>query len=91
MPPQGIARGVKNAGMPHTVVAKLAYQCRAHGAAIGSTIGESRTLSQNSSRRASRSSCKLPAISAPLIAPIEVPITQSGSSPASCSAWYTPT
>ena len=71
MPPQGIARGVKNAGMPHTVVAKLAYQCRAHGAAIGSTIGESRTLSQNSSRRASRSSCKLPAISAPLIAPIE--------------------
>jgi hypothetical protein len=28
---------------------------------------------------------------APLIAPIDVPMTQSGSMPASCSAWNTPT
>ena len=36
---------------------------------------------------ARRCSGGLPAISAALIAPIEVPITQSGSMPASCSAW----
>ena len=34
-----------------------------------------------------RSAGSLPAIRLALIAPIEVPITQSGSMPASCSAW----
>ena len=48
------------------------------------------TRFQNSRRRASRFCAVLPAISAPLIAPMEVPITQSGSTPDSCSASYTP-
>jgi hypothetical protein len=37
--------------------------------------------------RLRRSPGLLPAIRAPLIAPIEVPITQSGSMPPSVSAW----
>ena len=44
------------------------------------------TRLQNSRSLASRSPGALPAIKAALIAPIEVPITQSGSTPASCSA-----
>lgn len=48
------------------------------------------TRSQNACRRSSRCSAALPAIKAPLIAPIEVPITQSGAMPDSCNAWYTP-
>jgi hypothetical protein len=42
---------------------------------------------QNSSSRSSRFSGSLPAIRLALIAPIEVPMIQSGSIPASCSAW----
>src|SRR5262245_59355239 len=38
-----------------------------------------------------RRSGGLPAMIAPLIAPIEVPMIHSGSMPASCSAWNTPT
>jgi hypothetical protein len=41
---------------------------------------------QNSFNLGSRSSGSLPAISAALMAPIEVPMIQSGSMPASCSA-----
>ena len=33
----------------------------------------------------------VPAVTAALMAPIDVPMTQTGSIPASCSAWYTPT
>ena len=90
MPPQGTTRGMKNPGMPPIVVARFAYQWLAQGPAIGATDGARRTLSQNSRSRGRRSSNALPAMIAPLMAPIEVPITQSGSTPASCSAWYTP-
>ena len=41
---------------------------------------------QNSRSLASRSCGSLPAIRPALIAPIEVPMIQSGSMPASCSA-----
>jgi hypothetical protein len=43
-------------------------------------------MRQNASSRSMRRSRGLPAMMAPLMAPIEVPITQSGSTPASCSA-----
>ena len=42
---------------------------------------------QNSCRRSKRRATGFPAMIAPLMAPIEVPITQSGSMPASWSAW----
>jgi hypothetical protein len=42
---------------------------------------------QNSLRRASRFSGALPAMRLALMAPIEVPMIQSGSMPASWSAW----
>ena len=48
------------------------------------------TRCQNSCSRGRRSCGSLPAMSAPLMAPIEVPITQSGWMPASHSAWKTP-
>ena len=41
---------------------------------------------QNSRKRGSRLSISLPAIRLALIAPIEVPMIQSGSTPASCTA-----
>ena len=44
------------------------------------------TWPQKSRSRSRRCAGSLPQISAALIAPIEVPITQSGSMPASCSA-----
>ena len=44
------------------------------------------TLCQNSLSLAKRSSGLLPAMMAALIAPIEVPMIQSGSTPVSCSA-----
>ena len=43
-------------------------------------------LFQNSRKRDSRFCGELPAIRPALIAPIEVPMIQSGSMPASCSA-----
>lgn len=48
------------------------------------------TLSQNLRSRGSLSAGRLPVMIAPFTAPIEVPITQSGSVPASCIASYTP-
>ena len=47
---------------------------------------ERSTRRQNSCSLGSRSSTALPAMMAALMAPIEVPISQSGSMPASCSA-----
>jgi hypothetical protein len=41
---------------------------------------------QNSRSRGSRSARGLPAMMAPLIEPMDVPITQSGSTPTSCIA-----
>ena len=45
------------------------------------------TRRQNSCNASRRLDGSLPAMSAALIAPIDVPITQSGSMPASCRAW----
>jgi hypothetical protein len=45
------------------------------------------TRNQNVRSLSRRSAGGLPAISAALMAPIDVPITQSGSMPASCIAW----
>jgi hypothetical protein len=42
---------------------------------------------QNSSSRGRRFGGSLPAIRLALTAPIEVPMIQSGSMPASCNAW----
>ena len=47
--------------------------------------------SHSSHSRGKQACGVLPAMTAALMAPIEVPITQSGSMPASCSASYTPT
>jgi hypothetical protein len=45
------------------------------------------TRRQNCCSRGSRSSTRLPAMMPALMAPIEVPMIQSGSTPASCKAW----
>jgi hypothetical protein len=50
-------------------------------------IGSCSIRFQNSSSRKSRSGGALPAIRLALMAPIDVPMIQSGSMPASCSAW----
>jgi hypothetical protein len=50
-------------------------------------VGRLSIRDQNSRSRFNRNGISLPAIIDPLIAPIEVPITQSGSMPASWSAW----
>ena len=84
---QAAGLGAKNAGMPRVIVVRLAarldspVQKRSR-----SSPDPCSTRAQNSRNRATRFSCALPAISAALIAPIDVPITQSGSMPASCSA-----
>ena len=49
--------------------------------------GEAVTASQNSRSRSTRRAFSLPAIRAEFTAPIEMPATQSGCSPASASAW----
>ena len=52
--------------------------------------GLSSTRRQNSRSCATRFSGSLPAIKLAFMAPIEVPMIQSGSRPASCKASYTP-
>ena len=94
-------RGVKNPGAPSSI-ASLWYQridrlsCE--------IAAEDRAAAGSSIRRAGSGddclpelrslldACSggLPAISAALIAPIEIPATQSGWRLASASAWYTP-
>ena len=55
-----------------------------------SRSGEALTVSQNARSLSTRFSGGLPAMSAELMAPIEMPATQSGCKFASASAWYTP-
>jgi len=52
--------------------------------------GRSVTRRQNSASRCARCARRLPAINAALIAPIDVPITQSGSMPDASIASNTP-
>ena len=84
--------GTKKHGMPLLTVVRLAAML---GIPVKKLIRSGRvpcsTRDQNSRSRGMRLAGALPAISAALIAPIDVPITQSGSMPASCSASYTPT
>ena len=70
------------------MVIMFAVHGPSNGAAATSCASAGRvTRRQNSSRRRKRNSGGLPAIRLALMAPIEVPITQSGSIPASLSAW----
>ena len=79
--------GSKKFGNPETTVERLAMRPPTPGRPARKSVGlASETRFQNSSMRASRSATGLPAMSAALMAPIEVPITQSGSIPASCRA-----
>src|SRR5258706_16455325 len=78
--------GVKNPGMPDMIVDRLASELP--NIDDGQSWGQSwsgpsfrPTPSQNSRRRAMRLAGFLPAINAPLFAPIEVPVTQSGPNP----------
>ena len=56
----------------------------------GGAKGNDETPSQNSRRRSTRRAGGLPAISAALIAPIEIPATQSGMWPIKASDSNTP-
>ena len=73
---------------PHlNIVAEAADHRLTHGRAGSSQGGlqggeNVETRSQNSCSRATRRSGGLPAISAPLMAPIDTPATQSGTAPA---------
>ena len=79
--------GTKKHGMPCMTVARLA---EAFGSRVQrpmkSWLAPCSTRDQNSRNRSMRFSGAFPAIKAALIAPMEVPITQSGSIPASCIA-----
>jgi hypothetical protein len=85
--PRSAARlGVKNDGMPRITVAGAEHRARpsqSNGFGAGALLD----LAPEASSASIRVPGALPQISAALIAPIEVPITQSGSMPASCSAW----
>ena len=78
-------RGAKKPWMPKKIAEAAAIRFiigRAASIAAGSTIGDcADTRSQNSRRRSTRRSGALPAISAALMAPIEMPTTQSGANP----------
>ena len=80
--------GVKKPGMPDMTVDRLASELPK--IVVGQSWSSGLLLatpSQNSRRRGMRLAGSLPAIRAPLMAPIEVPMTQSGSMPPSMSAW----
>ena len=79
--------GVKNAGMPRVMVVRLADRLDSPVQNVSGSCADPCSMRPQKSRnRASRFSLALPAMSAALIAPIDVPITQSGSMPASCNA-----
>src|SRR6516165_2614644 len=81
--PQNAGRlGLKNAGMPPTSInhsdhSENPVQAGSNGHALARS-----TLFQNSSSLVRRSEGSLPAMMPALIAPIEVPMIQSGSTPA---------
>src|SRR6516225_10540357 len=95
----GGTRGEKRPGTPTTepreAPARAKPQCSARK--IGCAVMEAPedTRSQKPRRRATRCFGGLPAINAPLMAPIDTPVTQSGEQPASVNpsntpAWYAP-
>src|SRR5262249_3257578 len=79
--------GLEESGMPLTSVDQYdhASESPVHAGTNGHARGRS-ILFQNSSSFVRRYSGLLPAMMLALIAPIEVPTIQSGSTPASCSA-----
>jgi hypothetical protein len=85
-----VALGLKKPGWPNSMVVIAENALRALRGPSPSghrVIGSLAVMPvQNSSRRSSRFSRGLPAIMAELMAPMETPASQSGSSPASCSA-----
>ncbi len=88
-------RGSKNAGRPKAapnIAAQSLAQMRSGPSLPAQTgLGSStETRVQNSCSFAQRCSGALPAMSAALIAPIEMPATQSGCRPASVSASQAP-
>jgi hypothetical protein len=85
--------GVKNAGMPRKIVPTFAatFGSPVKSRSKSTSMAATSTRDQKSRSRSKRRSRALPAISAALMAPIDVPMIQSGSMPASCSASYTPT
>lgn len=90
----GGKRGAKKPGTP-TVAPKAALQALNTSRACspgnhGETVMPDDTLSQNALSRSTRRPGGFPAMSAALIAPIEMPATQSGESAASCIASATP-
>jgi hypothetical protein len=90
----GGTRGVKKPGTPNsiTMAAPAAFSQKRSGPSLNHlSAGQSElTKRQNSSNRDTRLPGGLPAISAALMAPIEMPATHSGSISASCSASKTP-
>ncbi len=80
--------GVKKPGIPETMVDRLASELPKIDDGQSWSAGPFLpTPSQNSRSRAMRLSGSFPAMIAPLMAPIDVPMTQSGSMPPSISAW----
>jgi hypothetical protein len=87
MPHSAAGLGWKNPGTPWVNTPRLANafpNIESQGILSDDLVC---TRSQNSLSRSSRSAGLLPAISAALMAPIEVPITQPGSMPASLRPW----
>ena len=85
-----MARGLKKPGWPSAVVIITLVALRAlrktSPSGVKSQTLRSVTMSQNCRSRSRRLSGRLPAMIAALIAPIETPEIQSGSTPASCRA-----
>ncbi len=88
-------RGRKNPGCPiASVIQALARFVHSRMPLADCSKGHTArpaTIAQNASSFPNRSCGALPAMIAPLIAPIDTPQTQSGSHFASDNAWYTPT
>src|SRR5438874_2377246 len=90
----GGTRGLKKPGAPYITEADELNRFSAdrigsnHGGGINGAWLETR--SQNSRNRSTLRSGGLPTINAALIAPIEMPTTQSGTMPASTSPSYAP-
>src|SRR6516164_3739973 len=87
-------RGAKNPGWPYiTAMSALAWRCQAANGQLSPSGHQPIWLVisfQNARRCFRRSSGRLPAMSAALIAPIEIPATQSGKYSDDANASYTP-
>src|SRR5579862_4193199 len=83
----GGMRGAKKPGTPKAAAALALSRFsdgRKRSNDAGGMSGEAdETMSQNSASRSTRAAAELPAMSAALMAPMETPVTQSSSRPAS--------